>query len=363
MPKAYSRDLRDRVIDAVKRGEMSRRAAARRYAISESVAIKWLERVERYGSRKPVGHGGHRASKLAPHRDFLQAARSEKTDVTLQALCDRLSAERGVKADTSMMSRFFRRIGVTLKKDPRRARARSCGHKPPSRALASLSGPHRSQASDLHRRDPRLRGGRLWTKTNMTRLRGWAPRGQRLVDKVPQGKWQTAKTFLAALRNDRIEAPCLFDGPINGERFRAYVEQFLVPTLKPGDVVILDNLGSHKGKGVRKAVRAVGARLVFLPKYSPDLNPIEQVFAKFKTLLRKAEARSYEAISDASADILAQHPPAECAASQERRIRVKPNAEGLSYDFSRRRGEKEPLGEGGSPLDSGEGWIGSTLTV
>jgi putative transposase len=121
----------------------------------------------------------------------------------------------------------------------------------------------------------------------MTRLRGWAPRGERLVDKVPQGKWKTA-TFLAALRNDRIEAPCLFDGPINGERFHAYLEQFLVRTLKPGDVVILDNLGSQKGKAVRKAIRDVGARLVFLPKYSPHLNPIEQVFAKFKTLLRKA---------------------------------------------------------------------------
>ena len=93
----------------------------------------------------------------------------------------------------------------------------------------------------------------------------------------------------AALRKDRIDAPCLFDGPINGERFRAYVEQFLVPTLKPSDVVILDNLGSHKGKAVRKAIRDVGARLVFLPKYSPDLNPIEQVFAKFKTLLERSE--------------------------------------------------------------------------
>ena len=118
MAKPYSQDLRDRVIDAVKRGEMSRRAAARRYEISESVAIKWLERVQRDGSRAPVGHGGHRASKLMPHRDFLEAARAEKSDVTLQALCDRLSAERGVKADTSMMSRFFRRIGVTVKKRP-----------------------------------------------------------------------------------------------------------------------------------------------------------------------------------------------------------------------------------------------------
>ena len=116
MAKPYSQDLRERVIDAVKRGEMSRRAAARRYEISESVAIKWLERVERDGSREPVGHGGHRASKLMPHRDFLEAARAEKSDITLQALCDRLSAERGVKADTSMMSRFLRRAGITFKK-------------------------------------------------------------------------------------------------------------------------------------------------------------------------------------------------------------------------------------------------------
>ena len=107
---------------------------------------------------------------------------------------------------------------------------------------------------------------------------------------------------------------CLFDGPINGERFRAYVEQFLVPTLKPSDVVILDNLGSHKGKAVRKAIRDVGARLVFLPKYSPDLNPIEQVFAKFKTLLRKVRARTYETVSDACGEILTQYSPKECPA-------------------------------------------------
>jgi putative transposase len=147
----------------------------------------------------------------------------------------------------------------------------------------------------------------------MTRLYGWAPRGKRLVDKVPHGHWKTS-TFLAALRNDRIEAPCLYDGPINGERFLAYVEQFLVPTLKPGDIVILDNLGSHKGKAVRRAIRAVGARLVFLPKYSPDLNPIEQVFAKLKGFLRKVAARSHDALANATADILDRFQPAECAA-------------------------------------------------
>jgi transposase len=108
-----------------------------------------------------------------------------------------------------------------------------------------------------------------WAKTNMTRLRGWAPRGQKLLAKVPQGHWRTL-TFLAALRRDRIDAPCVIDGPINGENFLAYVEQVLVPTLKPGDIVIIDNLGSHKAKAVRRAIRAAGARLFFLPPYSPD---------------------------------------------------------------------------------------------
>ena len=134
-----------------------------------------------------------------------------------------------------------------------------------------------------------------WVKTNMAPLRGWARRGWRLRAKVPFGRWKTM-TFLAALRHDRIDAPCVLDGPINGEAFLAYVEQFLVPTLEPGDVVIMDNLGSHKGKAVRKAIRAVGARLLFLPPYSPDLNPIEQVFAKLKHLLRKAAERTTEAV-------------------------------------------------------------------
>jgi len=146
----------------------------------------------------------------------------------------------------------------------------------------------------------------------MTRLHGWAPRGRRLVAKVPHGHWKTA-TFLAALRSDRIDAPCLFDGPINGERFRAYVEQFLVPTLKPNDIVVLDNLGSHKGKAVRRAVRDVGARLLFLPKYSPDLNPIEQLFAKLKGFVRIAEPRTLDAVSNAIAEALATVAPQECA--------------------------------------------------
>ncbi len=134
----------------------------------------------------------------------------------------------------------------------------------------------------------------------MAPLRGWGPRGHKLLAKAPHGRWRTL-TFLAALRHDRIDAPCVIDGPINGETFRAYVEQFLVPTLKPGDLVVMDNLGSHKGNAVRQAIRAAGAKLFFLPPYSPDLNPIEQVFAKLKHLLRNAQERTVEATCGASA--------------------------------------------------------------
>jgi transposase len=150
-----------------------------------------------------------------------------------------------------------------------------------------------------------------WTKTNMAPLRGWAPRGQRIKAKVPHGHWKTM-TFLAALRCDRVEAPWLIDGPINGERFRLYVEQVLVPTLQPGDIVVMDNLGSHKGKAVRTAIKSAGARLFLLPKYSPDLNPIEQLFAKLKHWLRKAARRTIEAVCDTLGHILGNVTSTEC---------------------------------------------------
>ena len=146
----------------------------------------------------------------------------------------------------------------------------------------------------------------------MTRLRGWSRRGCKLIDKVPHGHWRTL-TFLAALRCDRIDAPLVLDGPINGQSFTAYVEQFLLPTLAPGDIVVMDNLGSHKGKAVRQLIRSVGARLLFLPPYSPDLNPIEQVFAKLKTLLRKTAPRSIEATWRSIGSLLNTFPPHECA--------------------------------------------------
>jgi len=151
-----------------------------------------------------------------------------------------------------------------------------------------------------------------WAKTNMTRTRGWSPRGAPLLAKVPHGHWKTL-TFLAGLRHDRIVAPCVIDGPINGLSFTAWVSQSLAPTLSRGDIVIADNLGSHKGRQVRAALRAVGAKLFFLPAYSPDLNPIEMMFAKLKTLLRKADERSVEATWRRIGDLLHTFTPSECA--------------------------------------------------
>jgi transposase len=151
-----------------------------------------------------------------------------------------------------------------------------------------------------------------WAKTNMTRRCGRSLRGTRLVAKVPHRRWRTL-TFLAALRCDRIEPPCVIDGPTNGISFQAYVEQFLVPTLAAGDIVIMDNLGSHKGQAVRQPIRAAGAKLFFLPRYSPDLNPIEQVFAKLKTLLRKLDPRTEETTWKGIGELLDRCTPKEGA--------------------------------------------------
>ena len=164
---------------------------------------------------------------------------------------------------------------------------------------------------------PALDPGRLvfvdetWASTNMTRRYGRSPKGQRLVCPVPHGHWKTT-TFVAALRLDGLTAPLVIDGALNGDLFVAYVEQQLAPTLRPGDVVILDNLSSHKRAGVRVAIEAAGARLVYLPPYSPDLNPIERAFAKLKALLRQAGERTVEGLWDFLGKALDAFGPQEC---------------------------------------------------
>ena len=148
-------------------------------------------------------------------------------------------------------------------------------------------------------------------KTNMARLRGRAPKGERLRAGIPHGHWKTT-TFIGALRLSGLSAPMVLDGPINGLWFQAYIDQVLVPTLSPGDVVIMDNLGSHKRPGIRAAIEAASASLLYLPPYSPDFNPIENAFAKLKALLRKAAERTVEGLWIAIGELIDLFSHNEC---------------------------------------------------
>jgi transposase len=150
-----------------------------------------------------------------------------------------------------------------------------------------------------------------WASTNMARQRGRAPKGERLLAAIPHGHWKTT-TFVAGLRLSGMMAPMGLDGPINRDAFQAYIDQVLVPELKPGDIVIMDNLSSHKGKQVREAIETVGATLFYLPPYSPDLNPIENAFAKLKALLRKAAARTVDGLWAAIGRVIDLFSPNEC---------------------------------------------------
>ena len=151
-----------------------------------------------------------------------------------------------------------------------------------------------------------------WASTNMARLRGRALKGERLRAAIPHGHWKTT-TFVAGLRLSGMAAPMVLDGPINREAFHAYVEQILVPELSPGDVVIMDNLGSHKGPAVRAAIEAAGARLLYLPPYSPDFNPIENAFSKLKAHLRKAAERTVEGLWRKIGSVIDLFTPQDCA--------------------------------------------------
>lgn len=150
-----------------------------------------------------------------------------------------------------------------------------------------------------------------WASTKMARTHGRAPRGERLRSPIPHGHWKTT-TFVAALRTSGMVAPMVLDGPINGVAFQAYVDQVLVPDLEPGDIVVMDNLGSHKGAGVRTAIEAAGASLLYLPPYSPDFNPIENAFAKLKAMLRKAAERTIDGLWNAIGRIIDTVTPEEC---------------------------------------------------
>ncbi|PSJ58003.1 IS630 family transposase [Kumtagia ephedrae] len=302
MARPYSMDLRQQAMDRLAAGETSRAAAAA-LKVAVSSVIKWAARQRATGSAAPGQMGGHRRPLITgADRDWVLAEVERTPHVTLAVLTAGLAA-RGLKLHPASVGRFLHREGKSFKKTvlpAEQARPR----------LARL-------CERWQRHQGKIDPTRLvfldetWVKTNMAPLRGWADRGKRLLAHVPHGHWKTM-TFIAALRYDRIEAPWVLDGPINGEAFRTYVAAELLKTLKPGDIVVLDNLGSHKSKEVRAMVRRTGAKLVFLPPYSPDLNPIEQLFAKLKHAMRKAMGRTVDAVHDALTETLETIPPSEC---------------------------------------------------
>jgi len=280
MPKSLSGDLRERVIEAVQAGA-SRREAAERFEISASAAVKWLQRWRDHGVCVAKPRGGSR-SILEDHAERILALVGEQPDRTLDELVAAMRKRR-IPGSRSALWRFLDRHDITFKKSLRAAEQ------------------HRADVARARRRWIRQQGYLDTTRLvfidetavtiNMVRLRGRCPRGERLISHVPQGAWKTI-TFVAALRHNKMVAPMVLDGPINGAAFVAYIEQCLVPTLKRGDIVVIDNLPAHKVAGVKDAIEAAGATLQYLPQYSPDLNPIEMPFSKFKAFMRKAAERT-----------------------------------------------------------------------
>ncbi|WP_354066536.1 IS630 family transposase [Bradyrhizobium sp. OAE829] len=303
MGKPYSLDLRKRVVSAIE-GGMSRNQAAKQFGVAISTAIGWMQRVEDTGSVAPGQMGGHKPKAVSGDHAVWLSQRIKDGDFTIRGLVAEL-AGRGLKVDYHSVWDFVHAEKLSFKKKRVAADERD---RPDvaRRRLQWTKYQGRVEAERLVFIDE------TWTRTDMAPLRGWAPRGRRLHAKVPHGRWKTM-TFLAALRHDRIDAPWFIEGPIDGVSFRTYVEKVLLPILRPGDIVVLDNLGSHKSKAVRQLIRSVGAKLFFLPKYSPDLNPIEQVFAKLKHLVRKAAARTVDAVCAAIGYALDAFTSEECA--------------------------------------------------
>ena len=254
-----------------------------------------MQRVEQTGSVAPGQMGGHKPKAISGEHAVWLSQRIRAGDFTLRGLVAELGG-RGLKVDYRSVWEFVRRSSASKK-----AWWLANAIVPTWRGGAS-SGQSIKTGSNLSG----WSSSRDLDQDRYGSMRGWALRGHRLIAKVPHGGWNTM-TFLAALRHDRIEAPWFIEGPIDGESFRTYIAEVLLPTLRPGDIVVLDNLGSHRGKAVRQLIRSAGAKLFFLPKYSPDLNAIEQVFAKLKHLTRKAAARTVDGVCAAIGDVLHFH--------------------------------------------------------
>ena len=302
--QSHPQALRDRVFMAADGGTPVCQIAQRLF-VSISYVSKVLSRRRLTGQTTALAQRCHVRPKLAGLQDAIAAHVATQADATLAEIRAWLLDTHTVSVSNSVLGHTLAALKLTYKKKSLRA--------------AEQDRPDVAKARAAWRaKQPALIPSKLvfidetWTKTNMTRGYGRAPRGQRLVDAVPHGHWKTS-TFIGALRCDGLTAPAVLDGAINGDAFVAYVEQVLVPTLRRGDVVIMDNLGAHKRTEVREAIEAVGASLLFIPPYSPDMNPIEQAFAKLKAMLRTKKLRTVEALWTALGNLVGCFTPQQCA--------------------------------------------------
>lgn len=303
MAKALSVDLRCRVLAAVD-GGLSCRQAAVRFGVSASSAIRWNEQRRKRGEIKSKPQGGDRRSgRIEAHATLILALVDKTSDITLAELQAKLN-EQGLRWHRNTLALLRPTADHIQKKSAHAA--------------------EQDRPDILRRREAWFNGqldldpehlifiDETWASTNMARLRGRAPKGERLRAGIPHGHWKTT-TFVAGLRRTGMVAPMVLDGPINRDAFTAYIEQALVPELRYGDVVIMDNLSSHKGRDIRGMIEAAGAMLVYLPPYSPDFNPIENAFAKLKAYLRKAAARTMEGLWTVIGKVFGLFTPQECA--------------------------------------------------
>ena len=301
---ALSKDIREKVVKAIK-GGMSRRQAAARFDIGPATAVRWAKRVETTGDVAPMKMGGDRRSqRIEAHAEFILGELKTKPDTTIMELRDKIRERHGLSFGYGTVWRFLARHRITRKKKTGHASEQERDDVEASRE-AWFEG-----QLDL---DP-LRLvfiDETSISTSMARRFGWALRGERCRASVPFGHWKTT-TFVAGLRVDRIDAPMTFEGALDGEAFRAYVEQLLAPTLSTGDIVVMDNVALHKVAGVAEAIAAKGASVLYLPAYSPDLDPIEKFFSKFKSVLQRIAARTADALEEAVAEALRSVTPEEC---------------------------------------------------
>src|SRR6202521_350847 len=325
MAKPYSEDLRRRVVEAID-GGATIPEASEQCGVSISSVVRFLRLQRDTGSVSAAKFGGYKEFALAAHEELVRRLIGEQPDITLAELEARL-AKKKVLGGKSSISRFLNHLKLPFKK---------------SLQAAEQDRPDVAAARRALRRRQALLNPRLLVfidetsvSTTITRLYGRAPQGERLVQKVLHGNWKTL-TFIAALRHDRVTAPFVCEGAMNGETFKAYVEQFLAPTLKRGDIVFMDNVSVHKVDGIEQAIEARGAIPFYLPAYSPDFNPIEQLFAKLKAMLRKIAAYSLknsaftiDSLCKAIASCLREISRSECAAFLASSGYGQPNREPL----------------------------------